>query len=236
LTGDALRYIVIARDSPLEVPSVSTQAPPFDPWMPHWRHGAEHLHERLHRAGRHRPPFGWQGAFGRGFPFGPGFAGGGRRAGRGDIRAAILALLAEKPMHGYQVIQELGERTGGAWRPSPGSVYPTLQQLEDEGLVRAVQPDAGRRVYELTEEGRAEAAAAGRPWEDVAAEGAGEVAGMRDLFVQVAAAGWQVMQAGSARQRAAAADILRDTRRRLYQLLADDAPETTATEGDQPSR
>ena len=216
---------------------MSSQAPPFDPWARHWRHGAEQLHERLHRAGRHHRggPFG-PGAFGRGFPFGPGFAGGFRRAGRGDIRAAILALLAEKPMHGYQVIQELSERSGGAWRPSPGSVYPTLQQLEDEGLVRAVQSEAGRRVYELTDAGRTEAAAAGRPWEEAAGEGEGEVAGMRDLFLQVAAATWQVVQAGSAKQRAAAADILRDTRRRLYQLLADDAPETTAAEGDQPTR
>ncbi|HVS44080.1 MAG TPA: PadR family transcriptional regulator [Candidatus Dormibacteraeota bacterium] len=216
---------------------MTSQAPPFDPWMRDWRRGAEHLHERLHHAGRaHRPPRGWYGAFGRGFPFGPGFAGGGRRAGRGDIRAAILALLAEKPMHGYQIIQELSERSEGAWRPSPGSVYPTLQQLEDEGLVRAVESDAGRRVYELTDPGRAEAAAAGRPWEDASGDAEGEMAGMRDLFLQVAAATWQVVQAGSGRQRAAAADILRDTRRRLYQLLAEDAPETSGAEGDQPSR
>ena len=102
--------------------------------------------------------------------------------------------------------------------------------------MRAVQSEAGRRVYELTDAGRTEAAAAGRPWEEAAGEGEGEVAGMRDLFLQVAAATWQVVQAGSAKQRAAAADILRDTRRRLYQLLADDAPETTAAEGDQPTR
>ena len=213
---------------------MSSHAPTFDPWM-RWRQHAEHLHERLHHAGRHyRAPFGWYGSFGRGFPFGPGFAGGGRRAGRGDIRAAILALLAERPMHGYQLIQELTERSGGSWRPSPGSVYPTLQQLEDEGLVRAVQSEAGRRVFELTEAGRAEAASAGRPWEEAAADGEDEVAGMRDLFLQVAAATWQVVQAGSTRQRAAAADILRDTRRRLYQLLAEDAPE--GAEEDQPSR
>jgi DNA-binding PadR family transcriptional regulator len=203
----------------------------------HWRQGAEHIRDRIHHARHHRgpdrPPFG-PGAFGRGFPFGPSFPGGGRRAGRGDIRAAILALLAEQPMHGYQIIQELSERSGGAWRPSPGSVYPTLQQLEDEGLVRAVQTEAGRRVHELTDAGRAEAAATGResaPWEDAAEERTGEVAGLRQLFAQVAAATWQVAQAGSVRQHAAAAEILRETRRRLYQLLADDAPEP-----DQPSR
>jgi DNA-binding PadR family transcriptional regulator len=215
---------------------MSTHVPPSDPWM-HWRQGAEHIRDRIHHARHHggpgRPAFG-PGAFGRGFPFGPSFPGGGRRAGRGDIRAAILALLAEQPMHGYQIIQELSERSGGAWRPSPGSVYPTLQQLEDEGLVRAVQTEAGRRVHELTDAGRAEAAATGResaPWEDAAEERTGEVAGLRQLFAQVAAATWQVAQAGSVRQHAAAAEILRETRRRLYQLLADDAPEP-----DQPSR
>jgi DNA-binding PadR family transcriptional regulator len=208
----------------------------------HWRQGAEHLRQRLHPAGHHhrgaRPPLGPFGPFGRGFPFGPGFAGGGRRHGRGDIRAAILALLAEQPMHGYQVIQELSERSGGAWRPSPGSVYPTLQQLEDEGLVRAVQSEAGRRAYELTEAGRAEAAASTRgsaPWEDAAGEREGELPAMRELFFQVAAATWQVAQAGSSRQHAAAAEVLRDARRRLYQLLAEDAPEPTS-EGGQPSR
>src|ERR1700731_1843201 len=155
---------------------MSTHVPPSDPWM-HWRQGAEHIRDRIHHARHHRgpggPPVG-PGAFAPGFPFRPSF----RRAGRGDIRAAILALLAEQPMHGYQIIQELTERSGGAWRPSPGSVYPTLQQLEDEGLVRAVQTEAGRRVHELTEAGRAEAAATGResaPWEDAAGERTGEV-------------------------------------------------------------
>ena len=105
------------------------------------RHGREHF-------GRGGPFFG-----GRGDPF----FGGGRRAGRGDIRAAILALLAEEPMHGYQIIRELSERTGGAWTPSPGSVYPTLQQLEDEDLVREQKSESGRRVYALTDAGRAQA-------------------------------------------------------------------------------
>ena len=100
--------------------------------------------------------------------FGPEYAFG-RRAGRGDIRAAILALLAEQPMHGYQIIQELAERTGGVWRPSPGSVYPTLQQLEDEELVREAASDSGKRVYELTDAGREQAASAPAPWTAVAA-------------------------------------------------------------------
>ena len=84
--------------------------------------------------------------------FGPDYAFG-RRAGRGDIRAAILVLLAEQPMHGYQIIQELAERTGGVWQPSPGSVYPTLQQLADEDLVREASSESGKRVYELTDAG-----------------------------------------------------------------------------------
>jgi DNA-binding PadR family transcriptional regulator len=218
---------------------MATHVPPHG-WERAWRHGAEHVRDHIHNAGRHHRGGGpgWAGfgpgAFGRGFPFGPPFAGGGRRAGRGDIRAAILALLAEKPMHGYQIIQELAERSGGAWRPSPGSVYPTLQQLEDEGLVRAVQSEAGRRVHELTEAGRAEAASAGgrSPWEEAAEHQAGEPSGLRELFLQVAAAAWQVAQAGSSGQHAAAAEILKDTRRRLYQLLADDS----TAEADQPSR
>ena len=91
-----------------------------------------------------------------GQPWGPMGAGGGRwpKARRGDVRAAILAVLAEQPMNGYQIIQEVAERSEGAWKPSPGSIYPTLQQLEDEGLVRA-ESDGGRRAYTLTEEGRA---------------------------------------------------------------------------------
>jgi DNA-binding PadR family transcriptional regulator len=212
---------------------MSTQSPPFGPWSHHWHRGAEHLHERLlHAAGRHQHGpgrFGPRG-FGRGFPFGPPFMGG-RRAGRGDIRAAIIALLAEQPMHGYQVIQELTERSGGAWRPSPGSVYPTLQQLEDEGLVRAAQSEAGRRVFELTDAGHAEAAGTARdsaPWEEASGGADADLAAMRDLCVQVGAATWQVAHAGTGAQHAAAAEILREARRRLYQLLAEDSPAPAA--------
>jgi DNA-binding PadR family transcriptional regulator len=75
---------------------------------------------------------------------------------RGDVRTAILAVLKDEPMHGYQVIRVLEERSGGHWRPSAGSIYPTLQQLEDEGLVRSEEVD-GRRTYRLTDEGHAEA-------------------------------------------------------------------------------
>ena len=154
--------------------------------------------------------------------FGPGYAFG-RRAGRGDIRAAILALLAEQPMHGYQIIQELTERTGGAWRPSPGSVYPTLQQLEDEELVRETASDSGKRVYELTDAGREQASAAtAPPWTAAAGENDEALVALRELVHQVLAATRQVAQAGSASQLEAAQAVLRDARRSLYRLLAVD--------------
>jgi DNA-binding PadR family transcriptional regulator len=172
------------------------------------------------RGRRHSRPFGpWGG-------YGPGHFGGRRKAGRGDIRAAILALLAEQPMHGYQIIREIGERSEGAWAPSPGSVYPTLQQLTDEELVRASETD-GKRVYELTDQGRAQAEQrqGALPWEE-AAEGADdELAALRDLVFQVMAATRQVAHAGTAGQLAAAQQILRSARKSLYQLLAEDPVE-----------
>lgn len=161
-----------------------------------------------HRGRRHR-------SFGRTYAFG-------RRAGRGDIRAAILALLAEQPMHGYQIIQELTERTGGAWRPSPGSVYPTLQQLEDEELVRETASESGKRVYELTDAGREQASATTAPWTAAADENDEALVALRDLVHQVLAATRQVAQAGSAAQLEAAQAVLRDARRSLYRLLAED--------------
>lgn len=162
--------------------------------------------------------------FGRHGGFGPGF-GRGAKVRRGDVRAAILALLAEEPMHGYQIITELTERSGGAWRPSPGSVYPTLSALEDQGLVTADQAE-GKRVFSLTAEGRTEAEAAGdgpSPWEEAAA-GDRPVADLRGLMVQVAKATMQVGQAGTTGQIKAVADILTDTRRRIYLVLADGGP------------
>jgi DNA-binding PadR family transcriptional regulator len=158
--------------------------------------------------------------------FGPGQFGGRHKAGRGDIRAAILALLTEQPMHGYQIIREIGERSEGAWTPSPGSVYPTLQQLTDEGLVRSSETES-KRVYELTDEGRAQAEnrQGTLPWEE-AAEGADDdLVAIRDLVFQVMAATRQVAHAGTKTQLTAAQQILRTARKSLYQLLADDADE-----------
>ena len=144
------------------------------------------------------------------------------RAGRGDIRAAILALLAEQPMHGYQIMQELLERSGGAWRVSPGSIYPTLAQLEDEELIQAEQ-QGGKRVFTLTDAGKTEAESGpGQPWKEVASEVPPALVELRDLMHQVRGATRQVVQAGSEKQLAAAAELLRETRRKLYQLLAED--------------
>jgi DNA-binding PadR family transcriptional regulator len=156
---------------------------------------------------------------GRGF--GPDYAFG-RRAGRGDIRAAILVLLAEQPMHGYQIIQELAERTGGVWRPSPGSVYPTLQQLEDEELVRETASDSGKRVYELTDAGREQASSTEAPWNAVAGESEDALVALRDLGFGVLAATRQVAHAGTTAQIEAAQAVLRDARRALYRLLAEE--------------
>jgi DNA-binding PadR family transcriptional regulator len=174
-----------------------------------------------------------------GGPFG--FGGGGPfrrgpRVARGDVRAAILALLAEQPMHGYQIIGELHDRSEGMWKPSPGSVYPTLQQLEDEGLVTAGQDD-GKRVFSLTEAGREVARQAGdgpAPWE-VVGRGDAHLAELRDLAMTVGAAVMQVAHVGDRAHVEQAKKILEDTRRQLYRLLAGDTPtsppdQTAATE------
>ena len=153
-----------------------------------------------------------------------GFLGPGPRAGRGDIRAAILALLGESPMHGYQIMSELSERSGGVWRPSPGSVYPTLQLLQDEGLVSSTESDGGRRIFELTDEGRAavEALATRTPWDAVADETESSAVELRDLVFQVIAAARQVVHTGDAGHLAQAKDVLTETRQRLYRILAGD--------------
>jgi DNA-binding PadR family transcriptional regulator len=171
------------------------------------------------RRGRHG-----RGPFGAGFG-GPGF-GPGRRAGRGDMRAAILALLAEEPMHGYQIIQVISERSGGNWTPSPGSVYPTLQQLEDEGLIEPADSETGRRVFALTDAGREadRADSAPAPWETVDSAD-DDLIELRNLVQQVVAATRQVAQAGTAAQITGAQDVLRAARKGIYRLLAEDDAE-----------
>jgi DNA-binding PadR family transcriptional regulator len=140
---------------------------------------------------------------------------------RGDVRGAILALLTERPMHGYEMMQELEQRTGGAWRPSAGSVYPTLQQLEDEGLVRS-EEIGDRRRYTLTDAGREEA---GRregppPWEASGSSGGGGE--LREAAFRVAAAVMQAASTGTDEQVAQVREILVDTRRRIYSVLGEE--------------
>ncbi len=188
---------------------------------PMQREGHPFFEERARRG----DPFGGFGP-GPGPGFGPRGRGRGRggrgRTRRGNVRAALLALLAERPMHGYEMIQQLDERTGGVWRPSPGSVYPTLQMLEDEGLVTS-REEGGKRLFALTEEGTAEAARQETaPWEEVA-ESAGESAvRTRDAIGQLMGALHQVMHVGSEAQQARALEVVNDARRRLYGILADD--------------
>ncbi|TDC63613.1 PadR family transcriptional regulator [Actinomadura sp. GC306] len=167
------------------------------------------------------------GPWGPGGPmFGPGArrgrGGHGRRTRRGNVRAALLALLAERAMHGYEMIQELDARTGGVWRPSPGSVYPTLQMLEDEGLVSS-QEQGGKRLFSLTEAGReVTSAQATAPWDEVTAEAGENVVRGREAIGQLMGALQQVMAVGSETQKARALDVVNDARRRLYGILADD--------------
>ncbi len=132
-------------------------------------------------------------------------------------------------MHGYEIMSELAERSGGVWRPSPGSVYPTLQLLEDEGLVEPAESESGRRVFQLTATGKKEASAhtGPAPWDAVGAEADDAIVELRELVLQVLEATRQVGQAGTARQISAAQDVLRSTRKSLYRLLAEDeSPET----------
>jgi len=170
---------------------------------------------------------------GPGAPWGPGGPGGrgrhrGGRARRGDVRAAMLLLLDEQPQNGYQLIQEIERRTEGVWKPSPGSVYPALQQLEDEGLIRAEVQD-GSRQFALTDEGRAHVEAQGDalkdPWRAASDEAGDGIRDLRRLIGQVAAAAMQVGLAGSASQQAEAGRILADTRKALYRILAEDEPD-----------
>jgi DNA-binding PadR family transcriptional regulator len=148
----------------------------------------------------------------------------GMRMGRGDVRAAVIALLAEKPMHGYQIIQEIEERSGGAWKPSPGSVYPTLQLLADEGVIGAKESN-GRKTYSLTDDGRrlAEAAAAQpAPWEAPGARDGGRNSALPKAGIDLAHAVSQVGRTGNAEQVKEAVTVLDDARRKVYAILAKD--------------
>lgn len=194
--------------------------------------------------GRHEHPHGGP----RGFRVGDfwdvtagGFGGfgprrGRRRVRRGDVRAATLLLLEEQPRNGYQIIQELTDRTEGVWRPSPGSVYPVLQQLEDEGLV-APEGEGGGRTFRLTDAGATyvneHRAELGTPWETAT----GGVSPSSFEFVnvagQVAAAVRQVLRAGTEAQVVRATAALTETRRALYRILAEDPADPSDDPGTQ---
>jgi DNA-binding PadR family transcriptional regulator len=167
------------------------------------------------------------------WPFPPpgfGFDPRGRRRGRGrgrrnrgDVRAALLALLAERPMHGYEMIQELDNRTGGIWRPSPGSVYPTLQMLEDEGLIESDQ-SGGRKRFTLTDAGREESAKAAErpPWAEFADEETlSTVHEFRAATFGILNALREVGMSGTEAQRAQALEVIAEARRKLYAILAE---------------
>jgi DNA-binding PadR family transcriptional regulator len=166
-------------------------------------------------------PWGWPGP-----PVPPAPPGArGPKAGRGDVRAAILALLQEGPLNGYQIMSEIEERSGGAWRPSPGAVYPALSQLADEGLIEAVE-SSGRRTFSLTGTGREYVRdnpdMARGAWESTAQQEAWQVPG---LFAEAARLGGGIVQiahAGTPEQVHAAEMLLQRTRRSLYRILAED--------------
>ncbi|HEY1575015.1 MAG TPA: PadR family transcriptional regulator [Pseudonocardiaceae bacterium] len=182
---------------------------------------------------QHMPPAPPMPGFGPGFGFGFGPRGHGRgrrgpgpgRARRGNVRVAILLLLAERPMHGYEIIQQISERSRGWWKPSPGSVYPTLQLLADEGLVTTAEADGGtgKRPHTLTAEGRAEAEKLDRtpPWEQVGEDVDPSDVELHDALRTLAGAAMQLSQAGTPELRDRATKLLVETRRQLYLLLAD---------------
>src|SRR6202050_4247705 len=188
-----------------------------------------------HRGGaRERFVYGPHGDYGRG-GWGPPFGGGGprgrgRRARRGDIRTAALLLLLEEPRNGYQIMQEVQERSDGVWRPSPGSVYPALQQLEDEGLIRSEEQD-GRKAFQLTDAGRAHIEKRDperpAPWEELSGDFSPPVAELAKIWREVTVAFMQVMH-GSDAQLAEARKVLIAARRDLYRILADGDPEAAS--------
>ncbi len=159
----------------------------------------------------------------------------GPRVRRGDVRVAILAVLAEEPLNGYQVIQQISERTDGAWRPSPGSVYPTISQLEDEGLIEG-DDERGRRTLRLSDAGREylathedEVASVWAPFEseqraergESSRDEATDYASLKPEIGRVMNAAWQIISTGTDEQRREAIGVLVEARRGLYRILAD---------------
>ena len=173
----------------------------------HRRHHHPHSHRERHAHGR-------RSRYGRGGP----------RARRGDVRAAILALLSERPMHGYEMIKELEERTAGAWVPSAGSIYPTLQLLEDEGLVTGDETE-GKRRFTLTGAGSTAAAEreGANPWDEVTTGADPELLRLKRSLVGLNHAIEQVFHAADDDQRKRVRELLEETRRSVYGVLAEES-------------
>jgi DNA-binding PadR family transcriptional regulator len=212
-------------------PGFGPGGPPFGPGGPPFGPGGPPF-------GRGGPPFGPGGFRFGGPPFGPGqmFGGPGRgRRRRGMVRVALLMLLAEEPRNGYQLMQAIEERSGGRWRPSPGAVYPSLAQLEDEGLIRATDRE-GTKVFEITDAGQEHLEHRGEqtpPW--VTDDDSEAFADLRSQMKQTHIAAMQVAHAGHEDQIARAADALSEARRKIYLILAEeDRPGTEGT--DEPPR
>lgn len=138
------------------------------------------------------------------------------------MRAAIVTLLADRPMHGYEMIQEIAERSNGLWKPSPGSVYPTLQLLVDEGLIVGTETDGSKKLFELTAEGR-EAAdkIATPPWEEITEDADPGQLNLRAATGQLFGAVAQSSHAATAEQQQRIVDILNAARRDIYQILGE---------------
>ena len=195
------------------------------------RGGAEHVRPAPDRgAGWPGGPGQWGGFGGTSSAWWPGPPGSpgtsrGPKAGRGDVRAAILAVLQDGPRNGYQIMSEIEERSGGAWRPSPGAVYPALSLLADKGLIEGEEA-GGRRTFRLTDAGRAyveqHPEMARGAWESREQQEAWQLPGLFSVAARLGAGIVQVAHAGSPGQVRAAERLLEETRRRLYQILADD--------------
>lgn len=194
-------------------------------------------HLREHGAGP-QGPFGpgfGRGGFGPGF--GPGFPGfgpggprgrgrggrGGSRGKRGDVRAAILTLLTERPMHGYEMTQEIASRSNDLWKPSPGSVYPTLQLLVDEGLIAPAESEGSKKTFELTDEGRAAAEKIETaPWDAIAEDADPNAVNLRAALGQLFGAVAQAVHTTGEEQQQRILDIVNNARREVYQILGEE--------------
>jgi DNA-binding PadR family transcriptional regulator len=175
------------------------------------RHGHDHLHDHFFAGGPRRGR--WGGGERGGWA-------GGRRMRRGAIRTAVLIALREEPAHGYEVMRRLEEMSGGLWRPSPGSVYPHLQMLEDEGLLQSSDVD-GSRTYTLTDAGRAEAEKATLPWQELG-EADNGIRDLRQGMGQLMSAAKQLAGAGEKAQIERGIAVIQKARKELYQILAED--------------